>query len=160
MNKELEDFEKGIKEFFKEGLPDYEIHLFHKGNLSDKKIEKTLPFHDFSSKINKSDAWIVWLSDENQYITDLQVYDFQLESGPYRRQKIVEYVDYEMKKTPYRDCGCVNSDWSDWRLIDIYFKLGIQYAFRDRNIMVKCLKRLACINEFREEITGHLRFLE
>ena len=160
--KEIADIKISLENLLSKEMPGYEVHLFESEKQKERKesLEKRLPYSDQSSRINKSDAWIVWLSDENQVITDLQVYDFQLASGPYRKEKIIEYVEYTMGKIPYRDCGCVNSDWHEWKLVDIYFKFGWQYGFYNNEIMIKCLRRLSYINEFREEIQGHLRFLE
>jgi hypothetical protein len=160
--KEIAEIKIALTKYINENIPGYEVHLFDREKQINRReqLEKKLPRHDHSSRIKKSNAWIVWLCDENQYITDLQVYDFDLESGPYRREKITEYVSYIMKITPYRDCGCVNSDWDQWDITDVFFKFGFQNGFHDRKIMLKCLKRLACINEFRERILKYLTYLE
>lgn len=154
-SEEIEKITSALQEFIGR---EYEVHLFdrEKQEFREKTLEKKLPNHDFSQNIKKSNAWIVWLTDENHVITDLQVYDFQRESGPYKQKKIVEYVDFHMKKTAYRDCGCVTSDWNEWRLIDVYFKLGWQYGFYSGKVMERCLRRLSNI----DEILGHLKFLQ
>lgn len=141
---------------------EWEVHLFdrEKQKRREYELKAELPQSGDPSGIPKKNAWIVWLSDENQYITDLQVYELD-PILPHRWEKIVRHVNDRMteKKTPYRDCGRVNSDWDEWDLSDVLFKFGMQYAFRDRNIMVKCMKRLATIEEFKDRILGWMKFV-
>jgi len=118
-----------------------------------------LPLNIDPEGIPKENAWIVWLCDDDQMITDLQVYELDA-NLPYRWEKIVGYVEEKMKGIHFRDCGRVNSDWNEWDLADILFKFGCQYGFKDRKIMVKCLERLATIKEFKEDIDGWLNFLK
>ncbi len=160
--KEIADMKISLENSLNQTMPGYEIHMFASKKQQERreKLERRLPATDPNLDIKKSNAWIVWISDENGVITDLQVYDFQLEAGPFRRDQIVDYVDCAMEKTPYSDCGCVNSDWDEWKLIDIYFKLGWQYGFYNNKVMIKCLKRLSRIDEFREGIRGHLRYVD
>ncbi len=160
----MNDITKSLEEYLKNQGLNYEVRLCEKQEKRRELLNTNLPYHDHSHEIKKSDAWIVWITDENQNIIDLQVYNFlhdSYEEGHSypRSKKIPDYVNDKMGKTPYRDCGCVNSDWNEWTLQDVYFKLGIQYGFLTREIAVKCLKRLAYINEFRDNILKHLTYI-
>lgn len=165
-DEEISNIKKSLEDYIIKNVPGFEVHLFESEKQEKRKkiLDMKLPLHDQCQLIKKSDAWIVWICDENQYITDLQVYDFQQEHAPYKRQKIVEYLDYwsntQDPKIPYRDCGCVNSNWDQWNLQDIYFNFGMRWGFLNRNVMVKSLKRLACIDKFRNNILKHLTSIE
>jgi len=127
---------------------------------SHDRLIKKCPASDNWNGVPKSDAWIVWICDENTNIVDLQVYDLTL-SIPHRREKILEFVNWRMReqKAIYRDIGCVVSDWNDWTLADVIFKLSVQYGFKNRETAEKCLRRLGYVDEFKDAIDKWLNRL-
>ena len=140
-----------------------EIHVFTQQTTKriKKQKEDRLPNGD-EPGILKKNAWIVWLSDELQYITDLQVYELD-ENVPDRWAKTVDFIDRKVKEMgnrSYRDCGRVNSDWEKWTLESLLFKFGCQYGFVDRDTMVKCMERLGTIIEFKMAVDSYLKFIK
>jgi hypothetical protein len=163
---EISNMKMALERYISENIPGYEVHLFESDKQEKRKkaLEIRLPPTDPSSRIKKSNAWIVWICDENSYIIDLQVYDLRLDVCPYKREQIVNFIEaWSKNQKPiisYSDCGCLTKGWDEWKLQDIYFKFGIQYGFINRNIMIQSLKRFSCIEEFGENIKQHLDFLE
>lgn len=103
--------------------------------------------------IPKKNAWIVFLVNRENRIRDLQVYPRFMDEYD---EKIYLYVETHLKYTHYKDIGCVCSDWDEWSLDDVLFKLGFSYGFVDQPTMIKCARRLRRIDEFQDKIHGWL----
>ena len=109
--------------------------------------ECVLPGTNIDSPIPKAHAWIVWVTDSDGKIYDLQVY----ERDPGNREKSrLTYERVNRVGRPYKDVGMVCSDWHERTLQDLLFQFGFQYGFVNDTIMCRSLVRLAIINEFRE----------
>ena len=135
--------------------------LFDKDKFKSRSdlLNKECPMSGDEPGILKKHAWIVWIVDENAHIIDLQVYELDWENLKYRAEKTRDYVERKMyeHKLTYRDTGCVLSDWDQWTIGDLLFKLGCQYGFLTRIIMIKCMERLSYIAEFKAPIEKWLK---
>ncbi len=109
--------------------------------------------------IPKENAWIVFALNENAKITDMEVYELD-KNNQHRWNETVLRIEnhFNKKKSSYRDFGVVYSDWNEWELIDVFFKIAFQYGFEDKNVTKKCLESLARIKEFKKPIEEYLSF--
>lgn len=105
-----------------------------------------LPLPNACSGIKKEHAWIVWTSNKNGNITDLQVYELD-RTIPWRWEKTIEFVD--RRKIPYKDIGAVSSDWEKWTFKDICQKL-VDYGFSEDFSLGLLIQRLYTIEGFKE----------
>lgn len=127
-------------------------------NIEPNEYDLRCPPSACVPKIPKANAWIVWLSDKNSKIIDLEVYE-QDPNNDIRREKVFNYVERHLKNIPYRDTGCVISDWYEWRLADLLFKFGWQYGFATRKAMMRALDALSRIDEFEDEIKAWIKYV-
>lgn len=103
---------------------------------------------------DKKRCWIVWLMNEKEQITDIEIY----ETFPSNPGKVGEYLEFKLGKKSYYDCGNCWSDWDKWTLQDLFHKFGFQHEWEDQSMRFKFLKKLGEINEFKNDIDSYLRF--
>lgn len=120
-----------------------------------EKRECPRPLH--VGEIKKENAWIVWLTDGHGKIVDLEVYE-RFHDDQEESEKTFYYVN-ERLGGQYKDIGCVCAQWDEWDMADVIFKFGCQYGFTDREVMIKALKRLKCIKEFKSYISRWLDYV-
>lgn len=150
-----------LKSFISEKFGDEFSVYCYKRDIFSPDPKPQCPISGDLDGIPKKNAWIVFLTDEKNHIVDLEVYEMD-RNNEYRCEKTLNYVVYKLKekKVPYLDFGNVYADWDQWTLSDILFKLGWQYGFYDQKIMIKCLRNLNKISEFKEELSKYLCYVQ
>lgn len=120
--------------------------------------EKVLPPKNFSDDVAFENAWIVFLTNESLKIIDLQVYEAD-RSNINKFSHTIKSIDDELKYFLYFDFGNSLSDWKEWTLQDVLFKLSIQYQFIDYDTAVDSIKRLMSIDKFKSQISEYLKVI-
>lgn len=123
----------------------------------NKECMQELPPSGVSYGIHKKNAWILFLTKDGK-ISDLQVYEVLREVEGHA-EKACAYIELRMPKTAFSDFGNCLSDWDQWTLQDVLFKVGFQYGFVDRKTMIRCLDRLAYIQEWKDPLWTYLSFI-
>lgn len=150
MKKELDDMKESLKRCLGD---DWEIHLINKQVTvkRDEEEKRKCPIPMNEPGILKKHSWIIWIVDGQGYITDLQVYEVK-EDRAFTKEKIFNYVNSQLKGIAWLDMQLFSISENKFDLIDIIFKFTIQYGFKNREIAIKCMKRLATIEEFKDKI--------
>lgn len=131
---------------------------WHRDDDFDKS--KRLPIQPFYEDydIPKSEAWIVWLSDDEFKVVDLRVYRIVRDKEHKFSRDWMQFITQQ--NLLIKDIGNCCSGWMQTPLSEVLIRLGFARGLWSRRVARQCLRELSKIREFKDEISRCDRFFE